>query len=899
MRNKERQIEVLRIEQNVVSKELGRFRVCNIDTRCYYCREWAHYIYKKHFVWSAKTQEEVYDNTLESLNAGRFQINMLQTPLPGKRKERSPKLAERFEKLLESNADTSTALMTDIIAACELWKTLPSSLSGLPTIFEPIQFNPFPDAIPLSDDLSDPALILDELIMERQALCLPSTSFEVLKNMTGDILLSQTQATCKHTRPEYKSIAELEIERDILNSQMAEATKTVLEELAPALDLSWAPLSEFLQRLLVLEKERNGLMGEGCQQTVDQFAEQQKLVPFSAYWTERAVRFKKKRAKITEVEEAFDAHVDRWAAGSRAFRDEFALPGLRDICKLIEKLWDLVVPTIQHMADRIASHEKKEESHTENCRAVSASLKGLHSTKEVDDAVERIERELIERVAAYCESLEQLKASYREDCKPGTSGRLEKLANKEFRKKIKKAESGYHSLRHYFQYEVTQKIFPEALFCKFSLVCLEALMQEGEVMEAMTIESEVRRFIESNKDLVRQRQVLIEQFEKGVHTGRRELAGVLGKLFLKEGMRIQGENLALKRQDQLLKSISANTKSSKKKKKKGKTPSIDLPSPQQSPNKGPDRQVDVNPEEVPEVLLEDQTMTIEDNAVELAVEPPVELHAEVPAKVPVEQVGENDFECHEVESNSREVVAESLEAVKEPRTAKGELAVKVEVPVKAERSVEVAPQQEIDTKETLLTGRPAEPEMDEKESQGSEAGNKESTDQGYCDDNNDNNNNNDNDDDDDNDALAGVKHMSQADLLVFLRTLHSENSRLAESVRSSQQEMALLTNQYTEMMLVAQARETQMLQLYKSQQQVEMEEARRYTLSLEAKISALESQLQSGRPLGTAGFGSQDLFASYRHEMAFFQPATAWMAARCGHCGGEGHTSTECKNFVS
>ncbi|KAI9016303.1 hypothetical protein CLU79DRAFT_764357 [Phycomyces nitens] len=848
MRNTEGQIEVLRIEQNVVSKELGRFRVCNIETRCYYCREWAHYIYKKHFVWSAKTQEEVFDDSLESLNAGRFQINMLQTPLPGKRKERSPKLAERFEKLLESNADTSTALMTDIISACELWKTLPSSLSGLPTIFEPIQFNPFPDAIPLSDDKSDPALILDELIMERQALCLPSTSFELLKNMTGDILLSQTQATCKHTRPEFKSVAELEIERDILNAQMAEATRTVLEELAPALDLSWAPLSEFLQRLLVLEKERNGLMGEGCQQTVDQFTDQQKLVPFSTYWTERAVRFKKKRAKITEVDEAFDEHVDRWAAGSREFRDDFALPGLRDICKLIEKLWDLVVPTIQHMADRIASHEKKEESHTENCRAVSASLKGLHSTKEVDDAVERIERELIERVTAYCETLDQLKASYREDCKPGTAGRLEKLANKEFRKKIKKAESGYHSLRHYFRYEVTQKIFPEALFCKFSLVCLEALMQEGEVMEAMTIESEVRRFIESNKDLVRQRQVLVEQFEKGVHTGRRELAGVLGKLFLKEGMRIQGENLALKRQDQLLKSISTNTKSSKKKKKKVKTPSVDLPSPQQSPSKGPERQVKDTLEEVPEVVLEETVVE------ETVVETDSGVSAVVDSATYSVKVSESDLKCHDVENNNRE----SLEPRLVPQPA--ELALKVEEPVIP--AIKVAPQ-EIDTKETLETGHAAEP------------ADNESTDQ--------------------EDALAGASQMSQDDLLASLRRLHSENSRLAESVRSSQQEMALLTSQYTEMMLVARARETQMLQLYKTQQQVEMEEARRYTLSLEAKISALESQLQSGRPLSTAGFGSQDLFASYRHEMAFFQPATAWMAARCGHCGGEGHTSTECK----
>ncbi|KAI7856810.1 hypothetical protein BDC45DRAFT_566874 [Circinella umbellata] len=583
-------IEVLRIEHSAISKELNRFRACDSETRSFYCREWSQYVYKKHFVWSAKTQEDVTTTTTttitddpEKLLAGRYQVNLLNGTTPSKQKERSPKLSERFEKLLETQSESSSdaTLTEDIISACALWQTLPSSLSGLPSIFEPVQFNPYPDAIPLADDPKEPAHLLDPLIIERHTLCLPAEGFHLLKNLTGDILMSHTQPTCNHTRPESRSPADLEIDRTIYNEKLDQVTKDAMDDLEHALDYSWRHLTEFLQRLLELEKERNILMGRRSKDSVDQFAEKQKLPTFQDYWEEKMIEFKKKKMDVKTVDTAFTTYFDRLSRCAEEFQTDFAITRLAALRRLIQKLWDLVVPTIQKMADRMASHEQQDERHMENCKAVSASLRGLHPADDVDVAVKRIQSEMGGRVKEFKQDIAYVLQMYKEESKPSISSRLDKVAQKDFKRRLKRAENGYHSLRQYFKYEVTQKIFPEPLFCKFCLVCIEALMQEGEVMEAVTIEKEVKRFLESHKDLVRQRQLLLNEFEDGVQIGRRELAGVLGKLFLKEGMRIQGENLALKRQNSLLKSIgmsgqsdesqpSTTPSSSKKKKNKKK-----------------------------------------------------------------------------------------------------------------------------------------------------------------------------------------------------------------------------------------------------------------------------------------------------------------------------------------
>jgi hypothetical protein len=585
-------IEVLRVEQAGISKELARFRACDPETRSLYCREWAQFIYKKHFIWNAKTQEEVPESQLTpaSLTAGKYQINFIldkqqQDDQPVYKKERSALMSKKFENLVESWSSSQPdepSLITQILEACQLWMTLPSGYSGLPNLFEPVEFNPYPDAIPLVDDPKDPSQLLDPLIIERQALCLPSDSFHLLKNLTGDILLSHTTPACNHTKPRSKTPADLEVDRAIFNEHEAKAVEKALKELTMALEQAWHPLNNFLDQLANFEKRRDQLMGKGCQATIDTFFTQQKYVSFVDIWTTEQSKFKNKKStpeEIAKVDSLFEHHLNHLKSLVRSFMDDFVPVHLKEIHALTTDLWKMIVPTIYEMGERMAAHEDHKGNKNANATRIGESLKALdmeslrkmESSKEVDLAQKRIVDHLSAKTDEYMNDIDNLFKLYREASRPNLSGRVEKLNNKDFKKKIKKVESGYYSIRSTFRYEVTENIFPESLFCKFSLVCLEPLMQEGEVMEAVTIEKEVKRFVESHKDLLKQRCELLLDFEEGVQTGRRELAGVLGKLFLKEGMRIQGDNLALKRQNSLLKSMGVTPEEPKKKTKKKKS----------------------------------------------------------------------------------------------------------------------------------------------------------------------------------------------------------------------------------------------------------------------------------------------------------------------------------------
>ncbi|KAI8638225.1 hypothetical protein BD408DRAFT_446955 [Parasitella parasitica] len=585
-------IEVLRVEQNGISKELARFRACDAETRSLYCREWAQFVYKKHFIWNAKTQEDEGPQLLAhgGLQAGRFHINFINEDTDDDqdgvyKKERSTLMAKKFMSLVESwTATPATAdeesLIAQIVQACQLWTTLPSGYAGLPDIFEPVEFSSYPDAIPLTEDPKDPSQLLDPLIIERQAMCLPSDCFHLLKNLTGDILLSHSTPTCNHSKPTAKTPSDLDLDKAIFNEHDAAAVKKALAELKIALEQTWHPLDSFLDQLQEFDKRRSALMGKDCQATIDAFFASQNFTSFVDDWPNHLPNFKNKKStpeEVVKVDALFEQHLDRMKAMVKEFMADFAVSHLHKIHVLTTDLWKMIVPTIYEMGERMAAHADHRGNKDANATKIGKSLKALdidslkkmESTKEVDAAQTRIIDTLTAKTTEYMNDIDSLLKLYRET-RSNLSSRIDKLGSRDFKKKIKKVEGGYYSIRQTFRYEVTENIFPEALFCKFSLVCLEPLMQEGEVLEAFTIEKEVKRFIESHKDLLQKKRGLLEDFEQGVQTGRRELAGVLGKLFLKEGMRIQGDNLALKRQQSLLKSMGVDSEDQQKKKTKSK-----------------------------------------------------------------------------------------------------------------------------------------------------------------------------------------------------------------------------------------------------------------------------------------------------------------------------------------
>ncbi|CAO3697783.1 unnamed protein product [Rhizopus stolonifer] len=545
-------IEVLRVEQTAVSKELLRFRSCNVETRSMYCREWAQYVYKKHFVWNARTQEEV-EQSAETIQAGKYHLKLLDNATDdddsGFEKLKSVQWIQQFED--EFSKDTPP--MDRMVEACRQWILMPSAHSGLPDIFEPVEFNSYPDAIPLNPD--DPSQLLDPLIIERQALCLPSDCFHLLKSLTGDIILSHTTPTCEHRKPQSKTPADLEVDRAILIEHEHVAVQNALKDLALALDRVWQPLVVFLESLEKMEKRRSELLGQDCQASIDAYFVSQKYTPFVDHWTTQATSWKKKSSdeEVKKLDDYVQAHFDHLVSLVDQFLDVFVKSRFDEIREWNTDLFKMAEPMLADMKEPLPTLEQLKDNQT-----INASEK-------------RIRQELDKRAQEFKQEIQSLLKAYRESSRPSLSSRVDRLNHKDFKKKIKKVESGYYTLRQYFRYELTENIYPGPFFGKFVLICLSPLMMKGEVMEVVAIKEEMKRFVESHKELLKERFILLSRFEEGVQTGRKELAGIVGKLLLKEGMRIQGESVALQRQNNLLKTFGvAPTESESSKKKKGK-----------------------------------------------------------------------------------------------------------------------------------------------------------------------------------------------------------------------------------------------------------------------------------------------------------------------------------------
>ncbi|KAI9253426.1 hypothetical protein BDA99DRAFT_607571 [Phascolomyces articulosus] len=573
-------IEALKVEQSAISKELARFRPCHPESRCYFCREWAQFVYKKHVASIQKTQDN--QDQAMVLKAGRYSLRLpndtstaaaTNVDHKGQARQMFKTIKQKLKDQDENSnttGTTTTTLAEEIIAACNAWIESPSNVTTLNSLFEPVQFDPYDQGLFEEEqaDPKEPGRLLNPLIVKRQHVLLPSKEFKLLKNLTGDVLLSHREAMCDHIRPEWKSPNDLDVDRAIFNEKMDQEIKKELGRLEQVLNISWQHLTEFMIQLRAIDKDRIRLLGkEECQKDIDYFAGKQSdlAASFQEYWSPFAANFKKKQRNgpdLATVDAAFNEYFDYLVGKAEQFQKEFVLPRLEAVVGLLKKLWELLMPTIRQMAERMATFECKNEKGENigermkaNCAKLVKSVESVDPMTDVKKATESIQQETEARIKEYVAEIEELKKVYMEG-KASVTMRLDKIANhKAFKKQIKKAEGGYHSIRQHFRYQLTQKIFPETRFAKFCLVSVEALIQEGELMEVMTIEREMKRFSEEQKDMVEERQYLFEDFEDGIMTGRRELAGIMGRLFLKEGMRIQGENLALQRQYTLLQSL--------------------------------------------------------------------------------------------------------------------------------------------------------------------------------------------------------------------------------------------------------------------------------------------------------------------------------------------------------
>lgn len=602
-RSQDLTLEALKVDHNTVTKELAKFRACDPHTRTLYCREWAQLIYKRHFAYNAKTQEEMAQ--LRTISGpGGYQL-CVGGPGPDTR-EIASSVCTRISKQMEScfldskDSDVGAGeFVSNLLNECESWQKLPNSMSWLPEYFDYIVFDSFPDAIPLPDDPKDPSQLLDAVVIDRTSLALPSTCFHLLKNLSAEVLASQSEPICGHRKPMAKTPADLELERNIFTEKFEDVTKAAYNDIEMLLGDVWKDLNNTLNGLKSLMTDWRKEMGPDLLMAMSDFCRKNRdhLIGFNEYWNPRAESFKKKKGTTSyeDVDGAFFQYLEIVKEFGQIFDKEFMRPRYKAASNLVSSLQTLCGDVLTKKLNDMEQHglDKYHKAVLESCSSARNFVLKPEHLESVQENVEAVQLKMGGLLQEFYHEIDTVKEQYSNESQKTVIGRLEKLSHKDFKKRVKKLESLQQNLRQVFAADFMISIFPEQQFAQMALVTLISIMQEGEQMECDEMDDYMFDFVEENEELLAQRDDLILDFEEGVHTGRTQLAGLIGKLFLNEGMRLQGDSLALKRQNNLLKSMGmasesvadtfnlesgSSSKNKKKKKKKKKANSGVTPS---------------------------------------------------------------------------------------------------------------------------------------------------------------------------------------------------------------------------------------------------------------------------------------------------------------------------------
>ncbi|KAH8553804.1 hypothetical protein BGW37DRAFT_549948 [Umbelopsis sp. PMI_123] len=415
------------------------------------------------------------------------------------------------------------------LGAGEFLTNLLNDMSWLPDHFDNIIFDSFPDAIPLPDDPKDPSQLLHAVVIDRSSLALPSSCFHSLKNLSAEDLNSAIYG---------------------LKSLMDDWRKDMDPDLLMA-------------------------MSEFCHNNRDH------LVGFTEYWNPRAEAFKKKKGTTSfeHIDDAFFQYLDKVRGFGQIFDMEFMLPRYLAATSLVSPLQALCGDVLSKKLNDMEKYgiDKYHKAVLESCSSGGNFVLKPEHKESVQENVEAVQHKIEALLNEFYHEIDTVNEQCPNEHQKTTIGRLEKSAHKEFKKRV-------------FAADIMINIFPEQQLAQMALVTLISIMQEGEQMECDQMDDFMFEFVEENEDILTQRIVLILDFE-GTYR-QNSTSKIARKVILNEGMRLQGDSLALKRQNNLLKSIGMASESpvdasnlfpssgsiKKKKKKKKKTASAIVPS---------------------------------------------------------------------------------------------------------------------------------------------------------------------------------------------------------------------------------------------------------------------------------------------------------------------------------
>lgn len=233
---------------------------------------------------------------------------------------------------------------------------------------------------------------------------------------------------------------------------------------------------------------------------------------------------------------------------------------IKELAAAQTKILKLALTRIQEGKVGTARIDKILEESPEKCRNALKMVEQLIPI--FDTKMGQFRVLVLNKLKEVDEEVESLAAAFFQDSQRTVQGRLEKAANKDFRRRIKKLEFlSVETRKWFFQSRLT--LFSSLDFATVCLNTLGILMEEAEVLEAVQLGLHDDHFRSRVLKSQEGRMKLAQQFREGVKTGRRVLAVMVSRLMMREGARAMGEMAAIQKEKKFLKSIGQDISDTK------------------------------------------------------------------------------------------------------------------------------------------------------------------------------------------------------------------------------------------------------------------------------------------------------------------------------------------------
>ncbi|KAF9296100.1 hypothetical protein BGZ88_000742 [Linnemannia elongata] len=615
----------LKVEMALLTKELAKFRACDQNT-CFYCREWAQWVFKKTFgkdknSGSTDKKGGPRSNGSNGSDAGsgsepkkkhkeyamvvceRFYQRSTADTIAnggghghGRSNGVSGAGSVAAAAIAASKAGTGTGpapaagsgqegFVAEIVDTVRDWIQQPSALYTSPEVFSLVDFEALYAAYPLqsqeqNQQQDDVTPILSTISIEKAQMTLGHQGYPLLKRVTKAQLQNQIMnPTCQHTKGHSKTPADLDLDKELFNEELQRMRMRDQEGLRKQIGPVWRHVEEALERMDGAEKVRSGILAPTRGKEFAHTYKEQ-LVSFQEIWTGVEAKVKKPSSKkkgsvsdssqvdpVEEVDSGFKLFIDNMQHVHKQLTADVLESSERSLREFIKelaaaqtKILKLALTRIQEGKVGTARIDKILEESPEKCRNALKMVEQLIPI--FDTKMGQFRVLVLNKLKEVDEEVESVAAAYFQESQKTVQGRLEKVANKEFRRRIKKLEFlSVETRKWFFQSRLT--LFSSLDFATVCLNTLGILMEEAEVLEAVQLGLHDDHFRSRVLKSQEGRMKLAQQFREGVKTGRRVLAVMVSRLMMREGARAMGEMAAIQKEKKFLKSIGQDVSDSK------------------------------------------------------------------------------------------------------------------------------------------------------------------------------------------------------------------------------------------------------------------------------------------------------------------------------------------------